>query len=163
KPVEAAAIEPVKPPPQQQPAPEPVKAEPPKPAVTETRKPGKRRTVAEAEPAPAPQPPPQQSSPLVVVQKEPPPAPVVVVKETPPPPPPPPVIAKGELKLLIRPWAKIEVDDREVGVTPLEKPLILTAGEHKVRMVNPELGKDIVRTVHIKGNDTLTVKEILDE
>jgi serine/threonine protein kinase len=165
KPVEAAAIEPAKPP--QQPAPEPVKpsepppAEPAKAVATDTRKPGRRRTVAEAEPAP--QPPPQQSSPLVVVQKEPQPAPVVVVKETPPPPPPPPVIAKGELKLLIHPWARIEVDDREVGVTPLEKPLILTAGEHKVRMVNQELGKDIVRTVHIKGNDTLTVKEILDE
>jgi serine/threonine protein kinase len=163
KPVETVAVEPVKPPVQPPPA-EPAKVdpppvEPPPTRVTE-RKPVKQRRVAEAEPAQ----PPQQTQPLVVMQQQPPPpAPAVIVRETPPPPPTPAPVAKGELRFLVRPWAKIEVDDREVGVTPLAEALVLPVGDHKVRFVNPTLNKDIVRTVHIKANDTLTMKEILDE
>jgi len=73
------------------------------------------------------------------------------------------VIAKGELVLLIRPWAKVEVDGREVGVTPLNEPLMLAAGDHKVRLINPDLQKDIVRTVHITASEKEVLKEILDE
>ena len=77
--------------------------------------------------------------------------------------PKPTVIAKGELVLLIRPWAKVEVDGREVGVTPLNEPLMLAAGDHKVRLINPDLQKDIVRTVHITASEKEVLKEILDE
>jgi serine/threonine protein kinase len=161
KPVETAAAEPVKPPPAEPAKIDPPPAEPPPAHVTD-RKPVKQRRVAEAEPTP--QPPPQPSQPLVVMQQQPPPAqPTVIVRETPAPPPAPAPIAKGELKFLVRPWAKIEVDGHEVGVTPLTDPLMLTVGEHKVRFQNPQLNKDFVRTVHIKANDTQTLKEILDE
>jgi hypothetical protein len=98
------------------------------------------------------------------------PAPVVVVRDAPKPPPPaapeqprPTVTAKGELVLLIRPWAKVEVDGREVGITPLNEPLMLAAGDHKVRLINPELQKDITRTVHISASEKEVLKEILDE
>jgi eukaryotic-like serine/threonine-protein kinase len=77
--------------------------------------------------------------------------------------PPPVVTAKGELVLLIRPWAKVEVDGRDVGVTPLNEPLMLAAGEHTVRLVNPDLGKDITRTVRITASEREILKELLDE
>jgi serine/threonine protein kinase len=121
----------------------------PEPTTLVTKKPRERK-IAKVEEAP----PVQQQQQVT---------PVVIVKEAPPPPPPPTVAAKGELQLFIRPWAKVEVDGREVGVTPLSDPLMLSAGDHKVRLVNPELGKDIVRTVHITANDKSVVKEILDE
>jgi serine/threonine-protein kinase len=73
------------------------------------------------------------------------------------------VAAKGELVLLIRPWAKVEVDGRDVGVTPLNEPLMLAAGDHIVRLVNRELGKDITRTVHVTASGREVLKEILDE
>jgi hypothetical protein len=75
----------------------------------------------------------------------------------------PVVTAKGELVLLIRPWAKVDVDGREVGVTPLNEPLMLAAGEHTVRLVNPDLGKDITRTVRITASERAVLKELLDE
>ena len=96
---------------------------------------------------------------------EPTPPPVVVVREAPKPPPPAPpaVIAKGELVLLIRPWAKVAIDGNEVGVTPLADPVQLVAGDHQVRLINPDLGKDINRTVHIVAGERTTLKEMLDE
>jgi tRNA A-37 threonylcarbamoyl transferase component Bud32 len=102
---------------------------------------------------------------VAVVESPPAPPPVVVIKEAPRPaaPPPPAVTAKGELMLLIRPWAKVEVDGHEIGVTPLADPVILAAGDHQVRLINPDLGKDITRTVHIVASERNTLKEILDE
>jgi serine/threonine-protein kinase len=171
KPVEAAkAPEPVKPEPikpeaAKPPGPPPARvaaaeAPPPAKAVPEQRPKagGKRARKATAE-AEKPQPPPAEPPQAQPETQQP--TPVVIVKEA--PKPPPAVIAKGELKVLVRPWARIEVDGREIGVTPLADPLFLTAGDHQVRLINPDLGKDVVRTVHITANDTQTVKEILDE
>ena len=79
------------------------------------------------------------------------------------PEPAAPLTAKGELVLLIRPWARVEVDGQDVGVTPLNAPLFLAAGEHRVRLVNPELGKDVTRTVRIAASERSVLKELLDE
>src|SRR5262249_58632120 len=112
----------------------------------------------EREKAATPRPPEPKPHTRRVAKVEPPPvpAPVVIVKEPPKPvvpeQPKPTVIAKGELVLLIRPWAKVEVDGREVGVTPLNEPLMLAAGDHKVRLINPDLQKDVTRTVHITAS-----------
>ena len=139
-----------------------------------------RATIVEQPKAPPPAPPPPPPTRVVeepvkarpppkkLAVAEPPPPPVVVIKEAPRPPPPPPpaapvVIAKGELVLLIRPWAKVEVDGHEIGVTPLADPVQLSAGDHQVRLINPDLGKDITRTVHIVASERNTLKEILDE
>jgi hypothetical protein len=73
------------------------------------------------------------------------------------------VTAKGELVLRIRPWAKVEVDGLEIGVTPLSEPLMLAAGDHTVRLINPDLGKDVTRTVRITASAREVLKEILDE
>jgi tRNA A-37 threonylcarbamoyl transferase component Bud32 len=96
----------------------------------------------------------------------PPPAPPPAVHAKPKrsvPPPAPPVAMRGELVLLIRPWAKVEVDGQDVGVTPLNEPLMLAEGEHTVRLVNTDLGKDITRTVRITASGREVLKEILDE
>jgi eukaryotic-like serine/threonine-protein kinase len=96
----------------------------------------------------------------------PPPAPQSAVHAKPKrsvPPPAPPVAMRGELVLLIRPWAKVEVDGQDVGVTPLNEPLMLAEGEHTVRLVNTDLGKDITRTVRITASGREVLKEILDE
>ncbi len=112
---------------------------------------------------------PPKARPRRVAQVDPQPAPVVIVREPPPPPPAPvapprpTVLAKGELVLLIRPWAKVEVDGREVGTTPLDEPLMLPAGDHQVRLINAELQKDVTRTVHITASERETLKAILDE
>jgi len=114
--------------------------------------------VAPAAVPPAPVPPalpipPAAQSPQIVKPK----------RTVPPAAPQPAVQAKGELVLLIRPWARVEVDGQEIGVTPLNEPLMLAAGEHTVRLVNPDLGKDITRTVQITASGREVLKELLDE
>ncbi|TMA14071.1 MAG: serine/threonine protein kinase [Deltaproteobacteria bacterium] len=105
---------------------------------------------------PAPPVPPAAESPQIVKPKR-------TVPPAAPQPAVPVITAKGELVLLIRPWARVEVDGQEVGVTPLNEPLSLAAGEHTVRLVNPDLGKDITRTVRITASGREVLKELLDE
>jgi hypothetical protein len=88
--------------------------------------------------------------------------PIVIVKEA-PEQPKQIVTAKGELVLLIRPWAKVEVDGLEIGITPLNEPLMLAAGEHTVRLINSDLQKDVTKTVHITASEKEVLKAILDE
>jgi serine/threonine protein kinase len=140
-------------------------AKPPEPAA-QPAEPAKEAPESAAQPAEPAKPRPRH----VAVAD---PAPVVVVRDAAKPPPAPPaaepprpvptVTSRGELVLLIRPWAKVEVDGREVGITPLNEPLMLTAGDHQVRLINPELQKDITRTVHITASEKEVLKEILDE
>jgi hypothetical protein len=40
---------------------------------------------------------------------------------------------------------------------------MLPAGEHTVRLINPDLGKDITRTVHIPASGREVLKALLDE
>jgi serine/threonine-protein kinase len=150
---------------EQEPPPRP--AEPaPRPAEP-AKQPAQEPGTAAAEPVRTAEPVKPRPHRVVAVAE---PAPVVVVRDAPKPPPPaapepprPTVTAKGELVLLIRPWAKVEVDGREVGITPLNEPLMLAAGDHTVRLTNPELQKDITKTVHITASEREVLKEILDE
>jgi serine/threonine-protein kinase len=166
-PVERAAV--VEPP-----APKPVEPEVEKPKLPEPE-------PAPAAPAPNPAPlilsaelipPPTTEGPPAVAAARPPVRPDVrrtasaEVDEEPEeeePDPLPVITAKGELVLLIRPWARVEVDGQDVGVTPLNAPLLLAAGQHTVRLVNPDLGKDVTRTVRIAASERSVLKELLDE
>jgi hypothetical protein len=136
--------------------PKPAEPEPPPAAVASDPGPA---AAAPAPPAPEPQTavPPPQAATATTPKARPRKAPQAVPAEA------PVVTAKGELVLLIRPWAKVEVDGRDVGVTPLNEPLLLAAGEHTVRLVNPDLGKDITRTVRITASGREVLKELLDE
>ncbi len=122
------------------------------------------RKVAVAQPnglaaAPAAAPAPAQAIVAPIPQA---PSPVLVIHEQAAPPPPPPP-AKGELVLQVRPWAKVLVDGREVGDTPLPNPIRLSPGTHKVRLVNPDLGKDVTEDVEIESGEKFTLKKIFDE
>jgi serine/threonine-protein kinase len=167
-------------PPQVQEKPRPAGTEPPPAAVAAD--PGPAKTALPTQPPP---PIPAPPAPSLAAPAPAPAAPAAKPPEAVPPPqaavatapkarprrPPQPVpaaespvvTAKGELVLLIRPWAKVEVDGRDVGVTPLNEPLLLAAGEHTVRLVNPDLGKDITRTVRITASGREVLKELLDE
>jgi serine/threonine-protein kinase len=152
--------EPVKPPPEPVKQPDPpkqeVKAEPP-PSKEEPKPAKKQRRVAQVEkkeePPPEPKPAPTAPPAVVIIKKE---------EPKPPPAPPPVIVAKGTVNFVVRPWAKVVVDDKDVGVTPLDGPLTLTAGPHKVRLINPDLGKDVTRTITIPANGHETVKEIFE-
>jgi serine/threonine-protein kinase len=77
------------------------------------------------------------------------------------PPPPPVVTAKGTLVFIVRPWAEVHVDGKKIGVTPVA-PMQLAVGPHQVRLVNPDLGKDITRTVTISADGKEIVKELFE-
>ena len=86
-------------------------------------------------------PPPRAAAPV--------PAPVLAAAEpqveAPPPEPAAPAPVKAaapavetvSYKLAIKPWGTVFVDGRERGVSPPMKRLTLTAGKHKIRIVNP--------------------------
>jgi hypothetical protein len=59
-------------------------------------------------------------------------APAVVAKKPPAPP-----VETVPYKLAIKPWGTVYVDGRERGVSPPMKRLMLPAGKHKIRIVNP--------------------------
>ncbi|HLA62842.1 MAG TPA: PEGA domain-containing protein, partial [Rhodothermales bacterium] len=46
----------------------------------------------------------------------------------------------GRVTLTVSPWARVEVDGRAVGTTPLREPLVLAPGTHTVRLTHPTLG-----------------------
>ena len=130
--------------------PEPVAAPP---VQVEPAPAPKPRKLARVEP-PAPPPPAPAPAPG--------PAPVQVIREQ-APAPAPVIAAKGFLLVQTRPWARLEVDGREAGATPLSEPLKLTAGTHSVTMTCPDLGKTVTRSVDIIAGDTVKLKEIFDE
>ena len=93
-----------------------------------------------------------------------PPAPVQVVAAPPAPvqaPAPasetvPPVaaphktVARPKLTIRIRPYATVFLDGVALGQTPLA-PVPVSLGEHTVRLINRDLGKDISRSITVKA------------
>jgi serine/threonine-protein kinase len=162
-----------KPPAPMEPAAPPAEPKPPEPVAVQAEPKPEVKPPAPMEPEvppaepkaeekpPAPQEPKETPKPRPrrVARADP---PIVIVKDA-PEQPKQIVTAKGELVLLIRPWARVEVDGLEVGITPLNEPLMLAAGEHTVRLINSDLQKDIVRTVHITASEKEVLKAILDE
>jgi serine/threonine protein kinase len=59
------------------------------------------------------------------------------------------VFQTGSLSVVVFPWANVFVDGRERGQTPIA-PLELLEGTHRIRLVNPELGKETEKTIKIK-------------
>jgi serine/threonine-protein kinase len=58
----------------------------------------------------------------------------------------------GTLKLLILPWAKVSIDGKDVGTTPLA-PVSLSPGRHTVRMTHPGF-RPLTRRVEIRSGRT---------
>ena len=65
--------------------------------------------------------------------------------------------ATGTLIIRVRPWAKVKVNGRAKGITPLQ-PLVLPAGKYRVVLENPELKVRQKHTVTIKAGATEELK-----
>lgn len=118
--------------------------------------------VAAVEPPPAPEPTP----PPVVVAAPPAPPPVEQVEtadaEEKKPAPRVPRVVKQKLTIRVRPYATVFVDGTALGQTPLA-PIQVSPGEHTVRLINNDLGKDITRTIDVKAGQPNIFKYELDE
>lgn len=62
----------------------------------------------------------------------------------------PPAVRDGTLELRVIPWARVTIDGRAYGVTPLA-PVALAPGQHAVRLENSELGVDTTRQVTVRS------------
>jgi hypothetical protein len=65
----------------------------------------------------------------------------------------------GTLRINSRPWAQVIVDGRLVGNTP-QQSLLLSAGTHKVQLVNQQMGMS--KTVHIPIPAGQVVTQVLN-
>ncbi|MES2759734.1 MAG: serine/threonine-protein kinase [Pseudomonadota bacterium] len=105
-----------------------------RPAAVETpaaETPKVAEPLAAAAPAPAPEPP--AATPDEAKAE-----PLVAPEVAPPAPEPKPApVEMVAYKLAIKPWGTVYVNGRERGVSPPMKRLLLPAGKHKVRIVNP--------------------------
>jgi serine/threonine protein kinase len=62
----------------------------------------------------------------------------------------------GFLNCTVTPWADVYVDEQHKGTTPLEKPILLSAGKHQVRFKHVSFA-DVIREVSIKSKDTISL------
>ncbi|MFO8061944.1 MAG: serine/threonine-protein kinase [bacterium] len=58
--------------------------------------------------------------------------------------------AYGYLRIIVRPWADVYIDDSLYGITPMADSIKLLTGPHAVKLVNPQLGEieDEINIVH---------------
>jgi hypothetical protein len=59
--------------------------------------------------------------------------------------------SRGTLVLHAEPWARVSLDGKPLGRTPLETVEVME-GAHQLRFVNPDLGKDETRRVTVRPN-----------
>jgi len=71
------------------------------------------------------------------------------------------VLTFGELLVECSPWGNIIIDGTQIDTTPLEKPLRLETGEHKLVLSHPQF-PSYRETISIKANALYTVKVNLD-
>lgn len=71
--------------------------------------------------------------------------------------PPVHVVKSGRLELRIRPFATVFIDGRRIGETPLP-PVSMSAGKHRLRLVNEALNKRVEQDVVIRPGDTTVYK-----
>ncbi len=71
---------------------------------------------------------------------------------------PPPAAQRGQLQLILLPWANVVVDDVPVGRTPLVAPLDLDAGAHTVVLQHPDF-PEVMLDVEVPP-DTLVTRRV---
>uniref|UniRef100_A0A7C3N7T0 Serine/threonine protein kinase n=1 Tax=candidate division WOR-3 bacterium TaxID=2052148 RepID=A0A7C3N7T0_UNCW3 len=62
--------------------------------------------------------------------------------------------AYGYLKIVVRPWGKVTVDDNYVGITPIGDSIKLLIGPHKIKIENPSFNP-IEDEIYIKEEELL--------
>ncbi len=123
-----------------------------KPSLIAPRAPAARPTPAPPRPA-AVVPTPVRPTPIPLRFDEPP--------QPAPEPPAPVVTPRGQLQLLILPWAEVSVDGKTIGTTPM-RPVALDAGEHKVVLSHPNY-RPLQKTVLIRADETFTLEVDLSQ
>ena len=68
----------------------------------------------------------------------------------------PVVVETANYRLAIKPWGTVYVDGKEKGVSPPLKRLVLPAGKHKIRIVNPNF-RDHFMDVNVAGGKSGTI------
>ena len=63
----------------------------------------------------------------------------------------------SRLRVVVNPWAKVEVDGVVRALTPLDRPLALAPGEHVVRLLNPHYETE-KRRVKLEAGSLVTIK-----
>lgn len=69
---------------------------------------------------------------------------------------------KGVLRLAVAPWARVQIDGRDVGITPL-RDLSLVEGTHHVVLENPDIGKKHESLVRIEPDKVSSLKVDLQD
>ncbi len=66
----------------------------------------------------------------------------------------------GFLVCSVKPWAEVFVDEQYKDTTPLNRPIILTAGTHRIRLHNSAF-RDTIQVITIRPKDTVAVSVTL--
>ncbi len=65
---------------------------------------------------------------------------------------------RGTLMLFVKPFGKVFVDGESQGITPLDNPIKLYEGTHRIRVECPKTGKSAAKTIHINTGDAKVLK-----
>ena len=68
----------------------------------------------------------------------------------------------GWLRLAVAPWARVSVDGKDLGLTPLPK-LMLTEGVHELVLENPDIKRRYEATVRIQADQDAEVRIDLED
>jgi eukaryotic-like serine/threonine-protein kinase len=71
----------------------------------------------------------------------------------------PPPVARGFVRVVVRPWGRISIDGQERGMTPLAKPLAVSAGPHRITIRNRYFD-EIEREVIVPAGDESSALKI---
>lgn len=74
-------------------------------------------------------------------------------------PTPKAVVAKasGTLRIVVNPWAQVELDGKPLGMTPMPAQK-LSAGSHRVKLSNPEFGQPVTKTITVQSGKETVVR-----
>jgi serine/threonine-protein kinase len=64
----------------------------------------------------------------------------------------PPPVARGYVRVVVRPWGSISIDGQERGMTPLARPISVPAGRHHFRIEN-QYFDPVERVVTVRAGD----------
>lgn len=76
---------------------------------------------------------------------------------------PVPPAAGATYKLVIKPWAMVQVDGVELGASPPLKRLTLAPGQHTIRIVNPNFPEHTVMVNSVKGASAVIEMDFTEE
>ena len=69
---------------------------------------------------------------------------------------------QGWLKLAVAPWAKVSVDGKSLGITPLPNIMVFE-GSHHIVLENPDIKRRIDRVVRVEAGDVTELKIDLND